>query len=225
MRYWPFPTALANCISTPGAPGVTDLPAGSINHHWTKNILASPDGRYLYATTGSNSNVGENGLAAEEGRAAIWQIDLANGTKRLYATGLRNPNGMAWEASTGMLWTVANERDELGNDLVPDYLTSVRDSRVLRLAIQLLRAARGQARQAAEPGAGRGSAGARLRPGRACCRTGSGCCGIFLAASAIQVRHVRRGSTARGTASRWPVTRSCSWPLKEAHPRACPSMY
>ena len=106
---------------------VTGLPAGTINHHWTKNILASPDGRQLYATVGSNSNVGERGMAVEEGRAAIWQIDLASGRKRLFATGLRNPNGMAFEPSTGALWTVANERDELGSDLVPDYLTSVRD--------------------------------------------------------------------------------------------------
>jgi glucose/arabinose dehydrogenase len=105
---------------------VTDLPAG-LNHHWTKNILASADGRFLYATVGSNSNIGENGLYQEAGRAAIWQIDLASGTKRLFATGLRNPNGMAWEPETGVLWTVVNERDELGNDLVPDYLTSVRD--------------------------------------------------------------------------------------------------
>jgi glucose/arabinose dehydrogenase len=105
---------------------VTDLPAGPRNHHWTKNIIASADGRYLYATVGSNSNVNENGAAAEEGRAANWPIDLANGTKPLYATGLRNPNGMAWDAE-GTLWTVANERDELGNDLVPDYLTSVQE--------------------------------------------------------------------------------------------------
>jgi len=103
---------------------VTDLPAGSINHHWTKNIIASADGTKLYATVGSNSNVAENGMAAEEGRAAIWEVDLATGTKKLFATGLRNPNGMAWQAGT--LWTVANERDELGNDLVPDYLTAVR---------------------------------------------------------------------------------------------------
>lgn len=106
---------------------LTDLPAGRRNHHWTKNIIASRDGRFLYATVGSNSNVAENGMQAEEGRAAIWQIDLANGSKRLFATGLRNPNGMAWEASSNTLWTVANERDELGDDLVPDYLTSVRD--------------------------------------------------------------------------------------------------
>jgi glucose/arabinose dehydrogenase len=106
---------------------VTDLPAGTINHHWTRNIIASRDGRYLYATAGSNSNVGENGIEQEQGRAAIWQVDLASGTKRLFATGLRNPNGLAWEPTTGALWVVVNERDEIGNDLVPDYLTSVRD--------------------------------------------------------------------------------------------------
>jgi glucose/arabinose dehydrogenase len=114
--------------SVSGPPGkLTNLPAGPINHHWTKNILASRDGHHLYATVGSNSNVAENGIAQEEGRAAIWQIDLPGGEKRLYATGLRNPNGMAWEPSTGELWTVANERDELGDDLVPDYLTAVRE--------------------------------------------------------------------------------------------------
>jgi len=111
---------------------LTDLPAGSINHHWTKSLIASPDGKRLYATVGSNSNVAENGMDAEEGRAAIWEIDRATGTKRLFATGLRNPNGMAWLPVAGatvpsMLWTVANERDELGSDLVPDYLTSVHD--------------------------------------------------------------------------------------------------
>jgi glucose/arabinose dehydrogenase len=106
---------------------VTDLPGGPLNHHWTKNIIASPDGSKLYATVGSNSNVGENGLAAEEGRAAIWEVDRATGNKRLFATGLRNPNGMAWEPESKALWTVVNERDELGNDLVPDYLSSVKD--------------------------------------------------------------------------------------------------
>lgn len=112
-----------------GAPGVrlTDLPAGPINHHWTKNIIASRDGQFLYATVGSNSNVGENGLDQENGRAAIWEIDRATGQKRVFATGLRNPNGMDWEPQTGVLWTVANERDEIGDELVPDYLTSVRD--------------------------------------------------------------------------------------------------
>ena len=115
----------ATVISAPDEP-VVDLPAG-INHHWTKNILANRDGTKLYATVGSNSNVGENGLAAEEGRAAIWEIDPQTRTKRLFASGLRNPNGLAWESRTGALWTVVNERDEIGSDLVPDYLTSVRD--------------------------------------------------------------------------------------------------
>jgi glucose/arabinose dehydrogenase len=106
---------------------VTDLPGGERNHHWTKNIIASRDGSKLYATVGSNSNVAEYGMEEEEGRACIWEVNASTGEKRLFATGLRNPNGMAWEPSTGVLWTVANERDELGDDLVPDYLTSVRD--------------------------------------------------------------------------------------------------
>ncbi|WP_414708365.1 PQQ-dependent sugar dehydrogenase [Ramlibacter sp.] len=106
---------------------VADLPGGPINHHWTKNLLASRDGRKLYATVGSNSNVAERGLEAEAGRAAIWEIDVASGAKRLFASGLRNPNGLAWEPATGVLWTVANERDELGSDLVPDYLSAVRE--------------------------------------------------------------------------------------------------
>jgi glucose/arabinose dehydrogenase len=106
---------------------LTDLPGGLRNHHWTKNIIASRDGSKLYATVGSNSNVAENGMTEEDGRAAIWEVDTGSGAKRLFATGLRNPNGLAWEPSTGVLWTVANERDELGNDLVPDYLTSVKD--------------------------------------------------------------------------------------------------
>jgi len=105
---------------------VAALPAGPINHHWTKNVIASTDGSKLYATVGSNSNVAENGIAAEEGRAAIWEIDRQSGAARVFATGLRNPNGMAW-TDDGTLWTVANERDELGSDLVPDYLTSVHD--------------------------------------------------------------------------------------------------
>jgi glucose/arabinose dehydrogenase len=106
---------------------VVDLPGGPLNHHWTKNIIASRDGTRLYATVGSNSNVGENGLDKEEGRAAIWEVDLQQRSKRLFATGLRNPNGMAWEPNSGALWTVVNERDELGSDLVPDYLTRVSD--------------------------------------------------------------------------------------------------
>ncbi len=111
------------------APGVklVDLPAGPINHHWTKNLIASPDGTHLYVTIGSNSNVAERGMAAEAERAAIWQVNLKSGQHRVFASGLRNPNGLAWEPSSGVLWTVVNERDELGNDLVPDFLTSVRD--------------------------------------------------------------------------------------------------
>jgi glucose/arabinose dehydrogenase len=104
---------------------VLDLPAGPINHHWTKNVIANAEGSKLYVTVGSNSNAGERGVEAEEGRAAIWELDLKTGAHRVYASGLRNPNGMGWAG--GKLWTVVNERDELGNDLVPDYLTSVRD--------------------------------------------------------------------------------------------------
>ena len=104
-----------------------DLPGGPINHHWTKNLLASADGSKLYVSVGSNSNIAERGMAAEAGRAAIWEVQLANGAHRVFASGLRNPNGMAWEPQTAALWTVVNERDELGSDLVPDYLTSVRD--------------------------------------------------------------------------------------------------
>ncbi|MEO6322299.1 MAG: sorbosone dehydrogenase family protein, partial [Polaromonas sp.] len=106
---------------------VVDLPAGPLNHHWTKNVIASPDGSKLYVTVGSNSNVAENGMAAEAGRAAIWEVDVKTGTQRVFATGLRNPNGMGWAPETGALWTVVNERDEIGSDLVPDYLTSVKD--------------------------------------------------------------------------------------------------
>ena len=104
-----------------------DLPAGTINHHWTKNLIASQDGRKLYVTVGSNSNVAERGMAVEAERAAIWEVDIASGQHRIFASGLRNPNGLAWQPETGMLWTVVNERDELGSDLVPDYLTSVKD--------------------------------------------------------------------------------------------------
>lgn len=110
------------------APGVkvADLPAGPINHHWTKNLIASPDGSRLYATVGSNSNAGENGVDKEAGRAGILEIDLATGQSRTFASGMRNPNGMVWQPQTGALWTVVNERDELSSDLVPDYLTSVK---------------------------------------------------------------------------------------------------
>jgi len=106
---------------------VVDLPGGPLNHHWTKNVIASKDGSKLYVTVGSNSNVGENGMDKEEGRAAIWEVDRATGRQRIFASGLRNPNGMAWEPHSGALWTAVNERDEIGSDLVPDYITSVKD--------------------------------------------------------------------------------------------------
>lgn len=106
---------------------LTDLPAGTLNHHWTKGLIASKDGAKLYATVGSNSNIAENGIDKEDGRAAIWEIDRASGQKRIFATGLRNPNGMGWEPQSGALWTAVNERDELGANLVPDYITSVKD--------------------------------------------------------------------------------------------------
>lgn len=111
-------------ITSPGVV-VTTLPAGAINHHWTKNVIANADGPRLFVTIGSNSNAGENGMAAEVGRADIWEIDPILGEHHVYASGLRNPNGLGW-APDGTLWTTVNERDEIGGDLVPDYLTSVR---------------------------------------------------------------------------------------------------
>jgi glucose/arabinose dehydrogenase len=106
---------------------VADLPGLPINHHWTKNIIATPDNTKMMVTVGSNSNIAESGMDHEANRAAILEIDLKTGKARVFASGLRNPNGMAWEPQTGALWTVVNERDELGPDLVPDYLTSVRE--------------------------------------------------------------------------------------------------
>ncbi len=113
-------------ISARGAK-VADLPGGKLNHHWTKNVIASRDGSTLYVTVGSNSNVAENGIDQEVDRAGILQIDAKTGAREIYASGLRNPNGLVWEPTTGLLWTVVNERDELGSDLVPDYMTSVRE--------------------------------------------------------------------------------------------------
>ena len=125
-----FPYVSGQTQITAPARLLTALPGGELNHHWTKALIASPDGTRLYATVGSNSNVAENGMPAEAGRAAIWEIDRASGNERLFASGLRNPNGMAWMADAqgaATLWTVVNERDEIGSDLVPDYLSSVRD--------------------------------------------------------------------------------------------------
>jgi glucose/arabinose dehydrogenase len=111
------------------APGVkfADLPGGPINHHWTKDLIASRDGKRLYATAGSNSNVAENGMENEVNRAAVLEIDVATGNLKLFASGLRNPNGLAWQPQSGELWVAVNERDELGSDLVPDYMTSVKE--------------------------------------------------------------------------------------------------
>ncbi|MCG6203983.1 sorbosone dehydrogenase family protein [Rhodopseudomonas sp. HC1] len=113
-------------ITTPGTK-LAELPGGPLNHHWTKDLVASPDGSKLYATAGSNSNVGEHGMDQEVNRAAVIEVDRQSGATRLFATGLRNPNGPAWEPQTGKLWVVVNERDEIGSDLVPDYMTSVQD--------------------------------------------------------------------------------------------------
>ncbi|WP_246793570.1 PQQ-dependent sugar dehydrogenase [Burkholderia perseverans] len=125
--------ALLKFPYTPGqttiaAPGVelADLPS-TINHHWTKSLLASPDGKKLYVGVGSNSNVGENGLDVEYRRAVVLEVDVASGASRVFASGIRNPTGLQWEPKTGKLWAIANERDEIGADLVPDYLTSVQE--------------------------------------------------------------------------------------------------
>ncbi len=119
-------TALHTRITAPGVK-LVDLPAGPINHHWTKNLIASPDGSRLYVSVGSNSNVAERGMEVEAERAAILEVDIKSGAHRVFASGLRNPVGMAWEPHSGALWTAVNERDELGSDLVLDYMTSVRD--------------------------------------------------------------------------------------------------
>jgi glucose/arabinose dehydrogenase len=121
-----FPYKTGDTNITAKGVRVLDLPGG-INHHWTKNVVASPDGKKLYISVGSNSNVAENGIEAEQGRAAIWEYDVASNKARVFATGLRNPVGMAFNLQSRVLWTSVNERDELGNDLVPDYMTSVKE--------------------------------------------------------------------------------------------------
>lgn len=119
-----FPyTSGATRITAPGQKLATFKPGG----HWTRSLLPSPDGRKLYAGVGSLSNIGEHGLGLEEGRACIYELDLASGASRIFASGLRNPVGLAWEPQTGVLWTVVNERDGLGDETPPDYLTSVID--------------------------------------------------------------------------------------------------
>jgi glucose/arabinose dehydrogenase len=122
-----FPYSSGDLRITARGTKVVDLPAGTINHHWTKNVVASADGSALYVSVGSNSNAAENGIENEEGRAAIWRVDPKTGAHRVFASGLRNPVGMAWAPESGALWVSVNERDELGSDLVPDYMTAVRD--------------------------------------------------------------------------------------------------
>jgi glucose/arabinose dehydrogenase len=122
-----FPYKLGDTTITAPGTKVVDLPAGPINHHWTKNVVAVPDGSKLYVSVGSNSNVAENGIDKEEERAAVWEVSPQTGSHRIFGSGLRNPVGMAFEPESGALWVVVNERDELGGDLVPDYMTAVRD--------------------------------------------------------------------------------------------------
>lgn len=122
-----FPYRTGDTQITQAGIKVVDLPAGELNSHWTKNLIASRDGARLYVAVGSNSNIGENGLENEVGRAAIHEVDLATNRSRIFASGLRNPVGLAWQPQSGVLWTTVNERDELGSDLVPDYMTSVKD--------------------------------------------------------------------------------------------------
>ena len=186
--------------SPPGRATSPTLPSG-YNHHWTKSLVASPDGKCLYVGVGSNSNVGENGMEMEKGRAAIWGIDARTGAYRIFASGLRNPVGIAWNPWSGALWTVVNERDELGNDLVPDYLTSVQRRRLLRLAVELLRPACRCPRQAAAARHGRQGDHARLcaRSARRVARPD------LLRGQTLGPRFARArssASTAHGTASR-----------------------
>lgn len=122
-----FPYCSGDTQIKAAAAKVVDLPAGTLNHHWTKNLIASPDGSRLYVTVGSNSNVAENGMHNEDRRAAILELEPASGASRIFASGLRNPNGLAWQPHSGRLWTTVNERDEIGSDLVPDYMTAVHD--------------------------------------------------------------------------------------------------
>jgi hypothetical protein len=122
---FPYTTGVTQITAVPTK--VADLPGGTLNHHWTKSLIASPDGSKLYVGVGSNSNAAENGIDKEAERAAVWEIDAATGNHRVFASGLRNPVGMAWAPETDALWVAVNERDELGSDLVPDYMTSVRD--------------------------------------------------------------------------------------------------
>ena len=220
MRWCAFRTRRARPRSPARGEKVVDLPAGPINHHWTKNLIASPDGTLLYATVGSNSNVAENGITAERDRAAIWQIDPATGRHRVFASGLRNPNGMAWEPETGVLWTVVNERDEIGSDLVPDYLTSVKDGGFYGWPYSYFgdHVDERVAAAAARPGGAGDRAGLRARRAH----------GIARARPSPRATACRRpsraapssASTAPGTAIRTAATRSSSCRSRAASPPA-----
>ena len=220
-RAVPLP-ARADARSPPPRSKVVDLPGGPLNHHWTKSLIASPDGSKLYVGVGSNSNVAENGIEKEEGRAAIWEIDPATGTHRVFASGLRNPVGMAWEPETGALWAAVNERDELGSDLVPDYMTSVRDGAFYGWPYSYYGAARGQARQAAaaRPGGEGDRARLRARPAHGLARPRL--CGGDVRARAVRATGCSSASTARGTASRAAATRSSSCRSRTASPPGTP---
>lgn len=122
-----YPYTLGETKITATGTRVADLPAGEINHHWTKSLVASPDGTKLYVSVGSNSNIAENGIENETWRATVLEVDAVTGRSRIFASGLRNANGLTWNPQSGALWAVVNERDELGSDLVPDYMTSIKD--------------------------------------------------------------------------------------------------
>ena len=187
---------------------VADLPAGRSTITGPRTSSPAATARKLYVTVGSNSNVARERHGEEEDRAAIWEIDPRPAATQLFASGLRNPNGLAWQPQTGALWTVVNERDELGSDLVPDYLTSVQRRRLLRLALQLLRPACRRAREAAAARPGRQGDRARLRA-RAAHRLARP--GLLRPASCFRRRVSRAArssaSTAPGTASRAAATR------------------
>ena len=203
-----FPYRAGDTAITGAGDKVADLPGRPAQSSLDQERDREPaTARRLYVTVGSNSNVAENGMDKEEGRAAILEIDPRPARARVFATGLRNPNGLAWEPTTGALWTVVNERDELGSDLVPDYLTSVQRRRLLRLAVQLLRPARRRARAAA---ASRPRRAARSRPTTRSARTPRRSVSPFDAAARCpRVSRTARSSasTARGTASRRAATR------------------
>ena len=206
---------------TPGetritAPGtvLTELPGGPIDHHWTKSLVASPDGTKLYVGIGSNSNITENGIEAEHERARIWEVDVARPARTgPYATGLRNPNGLSFNPVSKQLWAVVNERDELGPDLVPDYMTSVKDGAFYGWPLQFLGPARRSARHAAAARPRRTRDPARLLAELARRAARHGVHHRLGDASRSSRRARSSGSTAAGTAgtsmaTRWSTCRS-----------------